>query len=431
MEYTLLEKQKEFIEIPHNEELDVAIYQGGYGSGKTWCGSLLGILLATKYPKSKGLVCAKEYTLLKNTTLVEYLNHLEYLNMIPGKDYKFNKLDHKITFSNGSEILFKDVDDPEKIKSLNIHWVEIEECSQISDSAFKQLIARTRKERRPEWDSSFRYRIFGHTNPQPNKGWIWKRFVEEKKPNYRLIQAPTTQNIFLPKHYVEELKSQYDPEYYRINVLGEFGDYSSGLVVKGFNDLYNVCKLSYNRNLPLHLTCDFNVDPMCWEIAHKDDEDVYFIDELCIENTSTVQAIHEFLRKYPNHRGEIIINGDASGDYRNAQSEFTNYMIIRNELEAYGYNPKFHLRPSNPPILSRIQAFNARVKNVDGENHLFISEKCKWLLHNIYNLSFKEGTSIVDVPTAKMIKNDHDMKFLEHPFDAASYLVEYYFPVVK
>ena len=116
MEYTLLEKQKEFIEIPHNEELDVAIYQGGYGSGKTWCGSLLGILLATKYPKSKGLVCAKEYTLLKNTTLVEYLNHLEYLNMIPGKDYKFNKLDHKITFSNGSEILFKDVDDPEKIK---------------------------------------------------------------------------------------------------------------------------------------------------------------------------------------------------------------------------------------------------------------------------------------------------------------------------
>ena len=89
---------------------------------------MLGILLATKYPKSKGLVCAKEYTLLKNTTLVEYLNHLEYLNMIPGKDYKFNKLDHKITFSNGSEILFKDVDDPEKIKSFADRRWTVDEC---------------------------------------------------------------------------------------------------------------------------------------------------------------------------------------------------------------------------------------------------------------------------------------------------------------
>ena len=46
--YKLLDKQKEFIEIPHSNSLDVAMYQGGYGSGKTWCGSLLGILLAQK-----------------------------------------------------------------------------------------------------------------------------------------------------------------------------------------------------------------------------------------------------------------------------------------------------------------------------------------------------------------------------------------------
>ena len=268
-----------------------------------------------------------------------------------------------------------------------------------------------------------------HTNPQPNKGWIWKRFVEEKKPNYRLVIAPTSNNTFLPEHYVEEMKNSYDPEYYRINVLGEFGDYSSGLVVKGFNDLNNVYTLPYNRNMTLHLTCDFNVDPMCWEIAHVVDGDIQFIDELVIENTSTSQAVEEFIRRYPNHRGRLIINGDASGEYRSAQSEFTNYAIIKNALEAYGYKPEFHLRNFNPPILSRIQAFNAKVKNCNGESHLFIDKKCKWLLYNMYNLAFKEGTSIVDVPTQKQIQNDHDLKFLEHPFDAASYLVEYYFPV--
>jgi len=104
-------------------------------------------------------------------------------------------------------------------------------------------------------------------------------------------------------------------------------------------------------------------------------------------------------------------------------------MIIKRALENYGYSPKFQLRNFNPPILNRIQAFNAKVRNSKGTVSLFIDKRCKWLLHNVYNLSFKEGTSIVDVPSLKQIKNDHDLKFLEHPFDAASYLVDYYFPI--
>ena len=33
--YKLLEKQREFMEISHSNALDVAMYQGGFGSGKT------------------------------------------------------------------------------------------------------------------------------------------------------------------------------------------------------------------------------------------------------------------------------------------------------------------------------------------------------------------------------------------------------------
>ena len=273
--YSLLEKQKEFFNVPHNQQLDVVIYQGGYGSGKTWCGSLLGLMLARKYPGSRGLVCAKEYVLVRDTTLESYFSHLEAMGYVAGKHYTFNKIEKKMVLSNGSEILFKGVDNPEKIKSLNLHWAEIEEASQISDSAFKQLIGRLRNTNvKPSW-GNFRYRLFGHTNPQANKGWIYKRFVENKKENYRLIIAPTSNNIYLPQHYIESMKEDFDEEYYRINVLGEFGNYSSGLVVKNFTD-ENIKKLQYNRDLPLHLTCDFNVDPMCWCLAHKDDKNIYF-----------------------------------------------------------------------------------------------------------------------------------------------------------
>jgi hypothetical protein len=60
---------------------------------------------------------------------------------------------------------------------------------------------------------------------------------------------------------------------------------------------------------------------------------------------------------------------------------------------------------------------------------LFVDPKCEKLLYNIYNLKYKVGTDIVDVPTYTQIKTDNNLKFLEHPFDAASYLVEYYYPI--
>lgn len=430
--YKLLDKQKEFVEIPHNNPLDVAIYQGGYGSGKTWCGALLGIMLAKKYAGSRGLVGAKEYELVRKTTLVTYLEHLESLGYREGVHYSYNKVDKIIKFKNGSEILFSAFDDPERFKSLNLHWAEIEEASQIDDASFKQLLGRLRNTYRGKDWKNFRYRLFGHTNPQSDKGWIWRRFVEQKQENYRLILAPTTNNIYLPEHFIKSLKDNFDEEYYKINVLGEFGDYSSGLVVKGFSDS-NLKHLKYVPNLPLHITCDFNVDPMCWVLAYIDKDNVYYFDELVIEKTTTEQCIQELIRRYPKHEAEIIINGDASGDNRTTQSEFTNYAIIRKTLYNHGYDRKqvkFHLRDYNPPILNRISAFNAKVRNSQGENHLFVDERrCKWLLYNLYNLSFKEGTSIVDVPTFSQIKNNRDSKFLEHPFDAASYLTEYYWRI--
>ena len=143
-EYKLPDKQREFMKIPHKNRLDVAMYQGGYGSGKTWCGALLGILLAKKYPGSRGLVGAKEYELVRKTTLVSYFEHLDKLGYKSGVHYKYNKIDKIITFKNGSEILFSQLDNPEKFKSLNLHWAEIEEASQVGISTFNQLMGRLR-----------------------------------------------------------------------------------------------------------------------------------------------------------------------------------------------------------------------------------------------------------------------------------------------
>lgn len=427
MEYKLLKAQREFLEIPHNYSLDVAVYQGGYGSGKTFSGSLLGILLAQKYPGIRGLVGAQTYTLVRDTTLQSYFEHLENINFKEGEDFEWSSSLQKLIFKNGSEILFKHFDEPNKLKSLNLGFVEIEEMSDIPYDTFKVLLSRMRQRRKKEWQN-FTYRIFGHTNPEMQRGWVYKTFIDNPAPNYRLITAPTTENIYLPEGFCDELKKIYDEQYYRIFVLAQNGEYNNGLVIKDFTD-ENIKEIKYQPEMDLHISCDFNVDPMCWVFAHKTEDKVFYFDEIAMENTTTAKACEEFCRRYPAHKGRIIINGDASGDNRSCTSEYTNYVIIKKKLLQYGYDVEIQIKAYNPPIKNRIMAFNSKVRNAEGEICLYVDKKCEKLLYNIYNLKYKEGTSRIDIPTYQQIKQSKELKFLSHPIDAASYLVDFYWPI--
>ncbi len=423
MKYILLKSQREFLEIPHGHNLDVAVYQGGYGSGKTFAGSLLGILLCLKFPGVRGLVGAQTYTLVRDTTLQTYFEHLEQM----GVDYEWSASAQVLKFKNGSEILFRHFDEPNKLKSLNLGFVEIEEMSDVPYDTFKMLLSRMRQSPKPGW-KNFTYRIFGHTNPEMHRGWVYKTFIENPAPNYRLISAPTTQNIYLPEGFCDELKKIYDEEYYKVFVLAQNGSVGNSLVVKGFGD-ENIRDIAYRENLDLHISCDFNVDPMCWVLAHRTEDKVFYFDEIAMEDTTTSHAADEFIARYPNHKGKIIINGDASGDNRSCTSEYTNYVIIKKRLLAHGYEPEIRIKSYNPPIKTRVAAFNAKVRNAQGEAALFVDKRCERLLYNIYNLKYREGSSRIDLPSYQQIKQSKELKFLSHPFDAASYLVDFYWPI--
>ncbi|MDD3325388.1 MAG: phage terminase large subunit [Sulfurospirillaceae bacterium] len=428
MKYKLLKAQKEFIEVPHDYSLDVSVYQGGFGSGKTFAGSLLGILLCLKYPKIKGLVGAQTFPLVRDTTLATYFEHLENMGFKENIDFSYSKTEQKLMFKNGSSIIFRHFDEPNKLKSLNLGFAQIEEMSDVPEATFKMILGRLRQHKQKSWNN-FCYRLFGHTNPESRRGWIYKTFVQFKKPNYRIIIAPTTENIYLPKGYCDELKKIYDKKYYQSNVLGIWSDYDKSFVVKDFGE-DNIRDIAYNKSLPLHLSCDFNVDPMSWILAHKTQDKAFFFDELVIEGTTTAKSIDEFCRRYPDHQSEIIINGDASGDNRSCTSEYTNYMIMKKQLAQHGYkNVQIQIRPYNPPIKNRIIAFNAKIRNACGEATIFISPKCEKLIYNLNNLKYKEGTSLLDLPSHYQIKNDSNLKFLGHIFDASSYLIEFYWPL--
>ena len=82
-----------------------------------------------------------------------YKQHLESLEL----KYQYNEQKQVLTLQNGSKILFRHFEEPDKLKSLNVGFIEIEEMSDIPESTFNMLLGRLRQTRRPEW-GKFVYR---------------------------------------------------------------------------------------------------------------------------------------------------------------------------------------------------------------------------------------------------------------------------------
>lgn len=425
----LLPAQRKFLEVPEgykHKDWDVVIYQGGWGSGKTWAGSLKGVILALKYPGIIGLIGAFTYTLVRDTTLESYFQHLNNL----GINYTFNKQESMILLPNGSKLLFRHFDDPECFKSLTVGFIEMEECSQIPRKTFEDLHGRLRQPVKPEWGDRFIYHFFGHTNPQGNKGWIYEYFVKNPKPHYRRVVAPTTENTHLAQEYLDSLRELYDDESYAINVLGMDDNSTSNLVIKGFNPSVQLDEtIRINENYPIHLTCDFNVDPMCWYLAQDYNDITYILFEIVKENTTTQDVAYyvaDLLRKYKKHK--LIINGDASGQAKTTKG--ADYHVLKNILYKEGFEDiETNLSRKNPSIEWRLHCFNTRMLGPDGRHRIFIHPQCLRLVYNFENLELKPNTNKPKLPSAKQIQSDSRLKYLGHPIDAVSYLVCYYHPI--
>ncbi|MEG1495265.1 MAG: PBSX family phage terminase large subunit, partial [Bacilli bacterium] len=172
---------------------------------------------------------------------------LEEVSIALGLDesiIKFTSSPMRVSFFNGSRIIFKGMDKPEKLKSLNgVSIVWIEECSEVKYAGFKELTGRLRH---PKLSNH----IILSTNPVSKSNWCYKHFFEDRKNNINILNdeelykkriivkgktyyhhSTVDDNFFVPKEYIETLDElkQHDPDLWRIARKGKFG--INGLLV--------------------------------------------------------------------------------------------------------------------------------------------------------------------------------------------------------
>ena len=205
------------------------VFYGGAGSGKS---RFVGQKIIYKILLEKGhkiLVIRKVANTLRNSCF-SLIN--SYINSWGLSDFfKINKSDMSIICTiNNNEILFKGIDDPEKIKSIDgITCIWIEEASELSFDDFTQLDLRLRgiTENPKQIMISF--------NPISAEHWLKKRFFDKECEDTSILKTTYLDNRFLDDVYkktLEDLKEN-NPSYYKIYCLGEWGNLE-GLVYEKY-----------------------------------------------------------------------------------------------------------------------------------------------------------------------------------------------------
>ena len=347
----------------------------------------------------------------------------------------------------GQRVYFRGLDDPTKVKSIRtktgyMKYAWFEEVSQMDGMETIRNICQS------VIRGGDKFFIFYSFNPPKSaKSWVNKELAVKKDNRFIHHSDYTT----VPRHWLgeeffieAEMLKKNDFAAYEHELLGVSNGTFDNLVVQRWS-ADNEHSITYQPDMDLHITCDFNYSPNCWILAHKTDDKVFYFKEYCID-MRTEDLIKCVLDDYP-HGGRIVINGDASGGRFTSNSKHSDYDHIRNALIERGYRPEgddcqtgkrfvFHLPFANGSRKARFDAWNAKVRNsYTGEVSIYIDPiKCPQLLMNMTELQVIPGTSDFATPTKTELIRNPDLRFLGHPFDAAGYLVNFYWgikPVYK
>lgn len=394
-------------------------------SGKTFIGSLRGLLFALQWPGCRGLVGAKSQDLLDNTTKRKYLDHMEIIGLKEGVHWWYSDRKNTINFCNGSTIRFRTLSDWQQFMSEEFTWIEFEEASFLEEIIFIKLITRLRQQKKPEWKGYYRA-LFMHTNPQGRRGWLYKHFInpKTKKPSYRYVCASTRENHHLGEEYVEMLEELYSAEQVAEMIEGLDVDTDNTIAFPNFTQGNLIDKLSYDRGYPLILTCDFNYNPMCWYLMQKRGDEWYVLRELIAQNITTkdmCSLVLPVIAEYGTRK--LIIMGDSHG--RDKKTNGSDYSVMLQFFSQRGFDCTLLVQKANPRIIERLALLRGFICNAKGRRKLFVDSSCKRLIYNFEENKNNLTTGGLKEPTDKEIQEDINKLFLIHPIDAISYPIYY------
>lgn len=454
---------------------------GGSSSGKTYSVAQM-VLIFTLWEGTNTLVMRKVGASIKDSIYQDFVTAATQLGI--SKLFKFSDGVKTIKcLINGSRIVFKGLDDSEKIKGLSsFKRVVMDEWSEFDEEDFKQIRLRLRgmegqqiictfnpiKETHwikkklfdtQKWhDASMEIEIAGRAIPSEltevksirmnePRDIMHKRTGEiiHHEPDTVVIQTTYLNNFWVVGspdgtygYYDEQCIATFefdrlnDPDYYNVYALGEWGVIRTGSEFFGsFNRGKHTKAVSYNSALPIHICVDSNVLPYItctyWQVDIGTKTTIHQFDEtLATSPNNTVRKAAKLVARRLRELvpEKIFIHGDASTRAsNNIDDEKRSFLdLFIDTLHKEGIDVEDKVSTKNPSVPMSGEFINAIFDDIIPGYEIVIGENCKTSIEDYMSVQKDVNGAILKTK----VKNKITMQTYEehgHISDTFRYIV--------
>jgi hypothetical protein len=378
----------------------------GYGAGKSQAAVIRLALLALKYQGLSFAFVEPTYDLIR---LIAFPRFQEILDEW-GVQYTLNKADAILKLDNGSQIIFRSADSPERLVGFEVADAVIDEADTLrvdqARTVWAKMLGRIR-ERKPDNSPN----TLAAVSTPEGFAFMYEMWGKEKREGYELIKAPTSSNPYLPDGYIAQLQATYSSAQLSAYLDGNFVNLNAGSVYHEFDRNLNSSVEVINSDDVLHVGLDFNVANMSAVIHVLRGDSVHVVNEFTgVFDTPTMARLLK--EKYPSHR--ILIYPDASGNARKSNNASESDHSI---LRSYGLQVLVNSR--NPFIKDRVLSVNAMIHNLGARRYFVNAAYCPSLVESLEKQCY-----------AKTGEPDKAGGF-DHVVDATGYFIAYRYPLVN
>lgn len=458
------------------------ILYGGSSSGKTYSLAQV-ILIFTLCEGTNTLVLRKVGATIKDSVYQDFKTAADQLGIT--HLFKFSDGVKTITcLSNNARIVFKGLDDPEKIKGLSsFKRVVLDEWSEFDESDNKQIRLRLRGMEGQQIVYTF--------NPIKETHWIKKRIFDTQKwhdipmsvvlngqtipeeltkvksirmneprvymhkrtgemikhsPDTVIIQTTYLNNFWVVGspdgtygYYDDqciatfEFDKEHDPDYYNVYALGEWGVIRTGSeFFSSFNRGKHVSDVEYDPSLPVHISVDSNVLPYIsityWQIAIDGERrEIRQIGETCADTpNNTVRKAAKLVAKrlHEMNVDRVILHGDASTRAANNidDEKRSFHDLFIDTLQKEGIEVEDKVSNKNPSVPMSGEFINAIFDFMLPDLNIIIGENCITSIEDYMSVQKDVNGAILKTK----VKNKITMQTYEehgHISDTFRYLV--------
>jgi len=395
---------------------------GGYGSGKT-------LALSQKCYAAMRVNAGLEHVLAgltnestRDTIMPLFVAFLDFMDV----RYDIEKQRRRITLArNGAFVQFLSAENWERWPGRNVAWFGLDELARMERGAYAQAVARTRLKVAKVCQVAFA------TTPE-GFNYVYDEVgnVADDDPRVDVTTLETNDNAdALRPGYAEEIRRSFGERLAEAYEKGRFVDVRTGRVYYAASRERYAKPVVYARDRALYVTFDFNVDPGCGLLGHREGDTFRIFDEIHIEDSNTRKLCEEIMQRYKGHGAPVYVYGDASGGQRKSSAERTDWQIVEGLLRPLGKSIEMRVRAANPSVIDRVNAVNVAFE----KSHIEINaDKCPNLVVDLDQVGWKPGTHEIFKPLIRTADEmDKRKKALTHLSDALGYLIHWEMPVAK